>query len=192
MNTHTPILRRSAVSAATLAVLLVGGTAAAASYCYDLSGPAVGTEYFVGDSLTPNGSTIQFTQFQWDNGQWYADGVARIVNSDNAGGVASEINLNNINLRVVPNSPGYTASYKYAHFGGNINLGVNGFLRNTYDLSTLDGTVVGGCDVEVTQTVVNPSLRTGEVEIICPAPVLLEKFGIGGQEFFVDDICFEN
>ncbi|MGH1343773.1 MAG: hypothetical protein ACRBN8_19610 [Nannocystales bacterium] len=191
MNSKTLLLRRSFAAAAATAVLLGAGTAAAATYCYDLSGPAVGTTYAVGDSLTPTGATAEFKRFQWDSGTWFAGGSAEIVANNAAGGVASELNLNNINLRIIPDTPAYTASYKYADFGGNMNLGVNGDLRNTNDLMTVDGTVVGGCDVEVTQTNF-VGLQVGEVEIICAAPEEIEMFGIGGQEFFVDDICFEN
>lgn len=173
------------------AVLLTAGTAVAASFCYDFSGPAAGTTHVVGDTLTPNGSTVQFLQFQWSSGTWTPTGVATVVASNNAGGVANELNLNNINLRVIPNTPAITASYKYAYFGGNVNIGVNGDLRNTNKPFDLDGTVVGGCDIEVTEFAI-PFGVAGDVEIICPDPVVIDRFGVGGQEFFVDDICFED
>ncbi|MGH1342614.1 MAG: hypothetical protein ACRBN8_13720 [Nannocystales bacterium] len=173
------------------AVLLAAGSAAAASYCYTFSGPNVGTSHTVGDTLTPNGSTVEFLQFQWSSGIWTPAGVATVVMSNHATGVANELNLNNINLRVIPDTPALTASYKYADFGGNVNMGVNGDFRNTSDMMDLDGTVVGGCDVEVTETVAVGHMF-GEVDIICPDPVVIDRFGMGGQEFFVDDICFED
>jgi len=172
-------------------VLLTAGSAVAASYCYTFSGPAPGTSHTVGDTLTPTGSTVEFLQFQWSSGTWTPDGVATVVLSNNANGLANELNLNNINLRVIPDTPALTASFKYADFGGNVNLGVNGDLRNTNDMMDLDGAVVGGCDIEVTETVAVGHVF-GEVDIICPDPVVIDRFGMGGQEFFVDGICFED
>ena len=111
--------------------------------------------------------------------------------TDNAGGVADEMNLNNINMRIIPDTPSIYASYKYADFGGNVNLGVNGELRNTNDLVDVDGDVVGGCDISVSETALPWGVQ-GEVDIDCPAGTTIEKFGFGGQEFFVDDIFFED
>lgn len=189
------ILSRSLRKVAPLTVaataLLVAGTAAAASFFYDFSVPAPGTSYVFGDSLTPNGSTVEFKRFQWSSGVWTATGVATVFATDNAGGSANELNLNNINLRIIPDTPAVYATYKYADFGGNVNLGVNGDLRNTADLIDVDGDVVGGCDISVTETAI-PGGVQGEVDIDCPDPVVIEKFGIGGQEFFIDEIYFED
>ena len=41
------------------------------------------------------------------------------------------LNLNNINLRVIPDTPVLTATHKDADFGGNAKMGVNGNLRDT-------------------------------------------------------------
>lgn len=184
-------LRKLAPLTVAATALLVAGTAAAASFLYDFSGPAPGSTYVFGDSLTPPGSTAEFKRFQWSSGTWTAAGVATIYATDNAGGAANELNLNNINLRIIPDTPAVYATYKYADFGGNVNLGVNGELKNTANLSDIDGDVVGGCDISVTETPI-PGGYQGEVDIDCPDPVVIEMFGVGGQEFFIDNIYFED
>ena len=54
----------------------------------------------------------------------------------------------------------------------------------------MDGTVVGGCDIMVTE-VASPSGKRGIV-MIAPRPgVAIERFGVGGQEFWVDDVTHD-
>lgn len=183
------ILRRSVPATIAAATLLVAGSAAAASYFYSFSNMSAGTSFSFGDSLTPAGSTVEFKKFQWWNGTWFAGGGATVVFSNNAGGLANELNLDNINMRVIPDTPAISAGYKYADFGGNVNLGVNGDLRNVAQLIVLDGDVVGGCDVSVTETPIVGGVR-GTVDITCDAPNEIDMFGVGGQEFFVDGVHF--
>lgn len=191
MQTIARLLRRSVPLTLAAATLLAAGSAAAATYLYTFSNMPAGTSFVFGDSLTPNGATIEFKKFQWSGGTWFSGGVATIVPSNHAGGVANELNLNNINVRIIPDTPAITAGYKYADFGGNVNLGVNGDLRNVNNLIDVNGDVVGGCDVIVTEF---PMLGGvfGEVEILCPDPVVIDMFGVGGQEFFIDDVTFED
>jgi hypothetical protein len=72
--------------------------------------------------------------------------------------------------------------------GGNINFGVNGDFRNVADISTLNGAVIGGCNIMVTRTNIPGGYR-GIVEINPPPGVMIDRFGVGGQEFYVDDVC---
>ncbi|MCR9160706.1 MAG: hypothetical protein ACE37F_20660 [Nannocystaceae bacterium] len=186
-------LRNVAPLAAAATALLLAGSATAASYFYPFTNATAGSTYHVGDSLTPSGSTVEFKQFQWFDGTWTATGVATVTLSAKAGGFANELNLNNINLRVIPDTPAVYATYKYAYFGGNVNLGVNGDLRNTNRPSDVDGDVVGGCDISVTEVPIPGSGGVrGEVDIDCPAGVVMDKFGVGGQEFFIDGVFFED
>lgn len=114
-----------------------------------------------------------------------------MVNSNHAAGTPTkELNLNNIMVRVTPDIPAAGAHYRYADLGGNVNLGVNGDFRNVADLILLDGTVVGGCDISVTKVNFFGGHR-GEVEITPQAGVTIERFGVGGQEFYIDDVCFQ-
>ncbi len=172
-------------------VVVAAGTAVAATTCFDFSSMVVGTQYFWGDTINTPTATVEMKKFQWSNGTWTANGVATIVASSfAAGSPTKELNLNNIMAQVIPDTPAYAANYLYADLGGNVNFGVNGDFRNVADLVDLDGTVVGGCDITVTETAFFGGVR-GEVIISPQEGVEIEKFGVGGQEFYIDDVCFD-
>ena len=160
--------------------------------CYDLSNPPAGTTYASGDWKYGVFADIQFMNFQFSNGDWTSGGAATYSATNLAGGTPpQELSVSNIDVRVIPDVPASTeATYLYADFGGNVNFGVNGDFRNTADLADLDGTVVGGCEVSVTEIPVFGGV-IGQVTITAGPGIDIEKFGFGGQEFWVDDICFE-
>jgi len=159
----------------------------AVSTCYNFSSFA--GSFAVGDVVAAADATISFIPFHWSNGMWTAGGTASVVASSFAGGTpVNELNLNNIMVRVTPDTPSIGASYRYADLGGNVNFGVNGDFRNVADINTLDGTVVGGCDITVTRTNFLGGYR-GIVEITPQPGVTIERFGAGGQEFYIDDVC---
>jgi hypothetical protein len=142
----------------------------------------------VGTTYTHNDLYSELVSFQWDDGTWFSGGNATAVTSNNAYGSGQEVNLNNINLRYIfdVDQP-YIVIFRYADAGienGNINLGINGILSNTQDLSDLDGMNIGGVDVIVTRHD-EPSIHHGTVTLIGR----IERFGVGGQEFWVDDVC---
>jgi len=164
------------------ALALTAGTAIAATFTYNFS--AISGMYHVGDVLNPSGAKIKLQRFQWGNGTWTAAGVAKVSLSNNASGSPTkELNLNNINVRVIPNTPASSATFLYADLGGNINFGVNGDFRNSGDLISLNGTVVGNCNIAVTPSSVTITPQDG---------VMIKKFGMGGQEFWIDDITFSD
>lgn len=180
-------LALSLVTACTDPVEPTATHESAVSTCYNFSSFA--GSFAVGDVVAAAGATISFTQFQWSNGMWTAGGTASVVTSTFAGGTpVNELNLNNIMVRVTPDTPSTGASYRYADLGGNVNFGVNGDFRNVADINTLDGTVVGGCDITVTRTNFLGGYR-GIVEITPQPGVAIERFGVGGQEFYIDDVC---
>lgn len=155
--------------------------------CYNFS--ALAGTFMVGDVVTAAAATLTFNPFQWSNGMWTSGGMASVVTSSFAGGTpVNEVNLNNILFRVTPNLPSAGASYRYADLGGNVNFGVNGDFRNVADLDVLDGTVVGGCDITVTRMNFPGGYR-GLVEIDPQPGVMIDRFSVGGQEFFIDDVC---
>jgi hypothetical protein len=159
----------------------------AVSTCYNFS--SLTGSFMVGDVVAATGATINLQQFQWSNGMWTAGGVATVFASTIAGGTpVNELNVNNIFVRVTPDTPSAGVTYRYADLGGNINFGVNGDFRNVADISALDGTVVGGCDIMVTRMNFSGGYR-GFVEINPQPGVMIERFGVGGQEFYIDDVC---
>jgi hypothetical protein len=183
------ISRRSLGLGVGAFIALVSTTALAASAVYDFSSLAAGSTYHVGDIVNAADATIELTQFQWDDGTtWTAGGVATVVSSTNAAGSATkELNLNNIMVRVIPDTPAVSARLKYAWFGGNVNLGVNGDHHNELEPMDLDGIVAGGCDITVTQVNIMGGYR-GVITITPQAGNDIERFGVGGQEFYVDDV----
>jgi hypothetical protein len=180
--------RLSSISRATTVEDAKNQRALAAHVIYDFSSLASGSTYHVGDVVNAANGTIELKKFQREDGTWTDTGVAKVVTSTHAAGSATkELNLNNIMVRVIPDTPAVSATFKYAYFGGNVNLGVNGDHRNVTRLIELDGTVVGGCDISVT-LVGSLNNHNGVVVITPQAGNTIEMFGVGGQEFYIDDV----
>jgi hypothetical protein len=173
-------------------VVAAAGTAVAATTCFDFSSMPVGASFSVGDSVVTPTATIDMRPFQWSNGVWTNAGYAEVDASNNAQGTPNkELEVNNIVVRVIPNTPAYAANYLYASFGGNINFAVNNDFRNINNPpSVLDGAFVGGSDITVISTSVLGG-EFGEVIITPAGAASINRFAIGGQEFFIDDVCFD-
>jgi hypothetical protein len=158
---------------------------------YNFTSLAAGTTYHFGDIVPTANATVEVLKFQWSDGTWTAGGVAEVVTTQYANGSAPhELNLNNINVRVIPNIPATYASFKYGYLGGNVNLGVNGILSNVSDPMQWNGIVLGGATVTVTIT--QGSQAAGQYSgVVTITPLVgntLERFGTGGQEYFIDDV----
>jgi hypothetical protein len=176
--------RTSVGSAAPAALPVLGGMAS-----YNFSSLVAGTTYHFGDIVPTLNATIEVLKFQWIDGTWFAGGEAKVVTSSYANGSAPhELNLNNINVRVIPNIPATSASFKFGWLGGNVNLGVNGILSNVIEPNLWNGIVLGGATVTVTINQVFASGYNGTVTITPLAGNSLERFGTGGQEYFIDDV----
>ncbi len=148
----------------------------------------LGAEYSVGTDLTYGDIYSELVAFQWIDGQWDYNGYAEITNGNLAQGNGKEVMLNNINQRFIFNGDHpLTANFKYADWGGNVNLGVNGTLSNVEDFSELNGQIVNGVQIVVTRTDVVGG-HYGTVALISVTSDI-ERFGFGGQEFFADEAC---
>ena len=157
---------------------------AVSAACMSFDSFPLGSQYFVGDNQTFGSIYGEFTPFQWSDGTWTNGGVATIENGGQARGSGNEINLNNINIRFLFNATQpVVATFKYADWGGNINLGVNGTLLNRNDLSSLNGSVVNGVLILVTRTNVFGG-HYGTVALIGQTSNI-DRFAVGGQEFFI-------
>lgn len=189
---------RSTLGAALVACLPLSAAsvAHAAEACYDFEFLNAGTAYTVGSVIVGADAEIRLARFRWDNGQWTADGVATVVESTNAEGSAqNELNLNNIVTRIFPDVGATRAEFVYADFGGNVNFGVNGDFRNVANLAALDGSLVGGCRVSVTSgDILDAGVVVGTRGDVIVEPeqvATIDVFSVGGQEFYVDDVCHE-
>lgn len=189
---------RSLVIAFT-AFSLCAFAAPAAASCLDFDTLTPGTAAGVGPLMTLPDGTVRLNPFLPMAGPPVTTGTATVVNSTwSAGTPPNELWLNNINL-VVNADPDVTyAKFNYADYGGSVNFGVNGVVLTAADLSalgTLSGpgtftTTVAGVTVTITRTDVPPSYHFGTVTLTAPAGVLIDNFGVGGQEFFVDHVCW--
>ncbi|WP_062290910.1 DUF6519 domain-containing protein [Nostoc piscinale] len=147
----------------------------------DFSGVAVGTTYRVGETFpAPSGVTVTAREFQWSNGQNTSNGFARIDAGNRAGGTSPELQCNNINFQFEFAAPPNQVTVRFADFGGNVNLSINGVFRNLGDLVEVNGQSIGGVQVSVTPGRVGLLTLTGAIS----------RFAVGGQEFWIDNVQF--
>lgn len=164
------------------------------SYCQDCANlrrsafddQVNGTRFHVGDSFVSGAATHSFIHF-FPPGTACTNpdptGFAQIGNAGNACGSGREIWLNNINDLIDFGGPVDWLVLNYADLGGNVNVGVNGDCRNVENLSDLNGTTVGGAEFWAVDYG-TPGQSCGTLYVVG----LIESFGIGGQEFFIDNI----
>ena len=149
--------------------------------CADFDELTVGTKYSVGDTFSNDGLDFAVRNIVQPDGTVGPSNYIEVVNSNNAGGAPKELNINNANLEVVLAAPVAGITLKAGEYGGYVNLMVNGDLRKAQDLTAFDGLIIGGALVEVA----NPSADLYRVRVSDG----VSSFAIGGQEFFVDDVC---
>ena len=150
--------------------------------CVEFEEPPLGTEYHVGDTFSDSGVMITVIPFQWSSGTWTNGGHAKITNAGDAGGTGQEVWVNNVNLAfnfaVNPN----VLFLNFGEFGGNVNIEINGDLRNVANFADIHATTIGTVDVSVTNGFgadMGTLMLTGEIH----------SFSIGGQEFVIDHVC---
>ncbi len=150
--------------------------------CIEFEEPPLGTTYAVGASFADSGATVAVEPFQWSNGTWTSGGHARIENGGQAGGTGQEIWANNVNLRFVfPVRPN-VVFVRFGAYGGNLNLEINGDLKNFDNFASIDTSTIGGVAVAVVNGFgdgMGTLTLTGEID----------SFAIGGQELAIDHVC---
>lgn len=165
------------VALAAAAVVLSG-------CCLKFNDLSAGSQFPVGSTITTGGKTVQVEPFQWANGNWTQNGYARVDASRLAGGAQPELRTNNANLNFRLNYPLNRLSFRFADFGGNENLKINNDFRNVGNFLGLHNTTVGGVQVKVTAVQDVSSIRG---EMVLEGPI--QGFTVGGQEFWIDDVC---
>ena len=168
-----------------LTALLAAFASPAAAICpMDMEAPSPGSSAGVGPLVTLPDGVVSLTPF---NGTFFG-GIATIVVSNYAGGsVVQEMNLNNINFRVQATPAVETATFEYADLGGTTNLMVNGVWLALADLSMAPA-MMGGVNVTVTRFAI-PGGHNGTVTLTANTSPI-NRFAVGGQEFFIDDVCW--
>jgi hypothetical protein len=125
--------------------------------------------------------------FQWLNGIYTSNGYAEVDGGGLAGGSGQDLRLNNATVSFDFGGPVNSIKCAVGEYGGNINLEVNGQLWNFDDFSKLPGTSIGA--VSVTSTVTPTTFPTGEIGSLTLTGTIT-SFSIGGQELWVDDVCY--
>jgi hypothetical protein len=153
--------------------------------CHGFEGQPVSTSYNVGSSLSDEGVTFAVEPFTYGNGETTSGGTARIDDRGYGAGSGQDVNTRNVNLRpVLPHSLS-AVHLRFGELGGNVNLTINGDFRNVADLSSLDGTAVGGAVV-----VVSGAAQGANFYGIFSATGPIDSIAIGGQELWLDNVCF--
>ncbi|HOH31930.1 MAG TPA: hypothetical protein PLC40_19790, partial [Candidatus Hydrogenedentes bacterium] len=133
------------------------------------------------DMFATQGYLFKGQEFFWLPSGSTINGVATVMSGGwgSAGGSGNDLSLNNINVDIAINAP--CVSFRFGAYGGNLNIEVNGELKNIVDFADIDGTTIGGVPVEVI------FLGDGKGIVELQGPVT--QLALGGQEFFIDDIC---
>ena len=129
------------------------------------------------------GTTMTTSAFQWSNGNWFTGGQAQVQSNGFSGGTGKDLALNNITVNFAFGRTVENVRLFFGEYGGNVNLTVNGDFKNFNNFADLNGIVIGGASVAVTNGLGNDQgtlMLTGEVH----------SFAIGGQELAVDTICY--
>ncbi len=154
-------------------------TPAPVTTCVAWTGQTTGTRHSIPGPIVDNNVTVILDKFYWSNGDSTTGGFAEVQNSQLAGGSGLDVFCNNINLNFQFVYPCNRITFKFADYGGNENLRVNGQLANVSQILQLHGTTLGGVSISVVGS--QPGTITLEGTI--------NSFKVGGQEFLIDDIC---
>ena len=148
--------------------------------CIEFEDLPLGMTYTVGSSFVDSGVTMQVEPFQWSTGQWTSNGTVRVSGSQQAGHTGQDVNLNNASLRFLLGTCS-ELSLLYGEYGGNLNLRINGTLKNFENMSDIAGATIAGVLVTVTD------LGGGKGELKLTGT--LTAFSMGGQELWIDHVC---
>ena len=121
--------------------------------------------------------------FTWSDNTSYSGGHASVGHAQMAGGTGQDVNTNNVNLAVNFGGSVRNLSLLFGEYGGNVNVEINGDFRNIANLADIDGSTVGGVNVFVVNGFGQDAGR-----LILDGSV--QTFVIGGQEFWIDHVCF--
>ncbi|GIG20198.1 hypothetical protein Cch01nite_09220 [Cellulomonas chitinilytica] len=146
------------------------------------------------NSFQPPLMDIAAHPFAWASGVTTTAGQATTEAGGRAGGSGTEIRVNNIVLSV---SIGFgqvmhAARIRFGEYGGNVNLSVDGVTANVADLASLNGKTMGGVTVSVPTGGFGNDMGVLELTGTMPDQAFgLGQFAIGGQELWIDDICYQ-
>lgn len=125
--------------------------------------------------------SVTLKEFYWSNGTPTNNGHLKMDNKGLAGHTGLDVNLNNITVAFTfPSVPNGLILY-YGEYGGNINVEVNGDLKNVQNFADINGAVIGGVNISITNVVG----QKGVLNLLGT----INSFSIGGQELWIDHVC---
>ncbi len=159
----------------------------ASEICIDFEDLVLNTDYSVGFAFIASCVQIDVEGFQLDDPDetWVYDGFARVSGDQNAGGSGQDIQVANVNLWF-HGGPWDCLSLLFGHSGGNLNIEVNGQLRNFSDFREIDGETIGGVEVSVVVFVDVPHRYYQGMLVLSGT---INHFAIGGGELWIDNAC---
>jgi hypothetical protein len=154
--------------------------------CFKFSDLASGSAFRVGDLINTSNKNILVEKFQYSDGRWTSTGQARVDMDSYSGGSGNEINARNVNLNFMIGYPVKTLTIKFGELGGNINITINENFDNLGDLISLNGTTLGGVVISV-NAIKKENNWFGEMVL----NGAINSFSIGGQELWIDNVCYK-
>ncbi len=148
--------------------------------CVDFEDPTLGTVFNVGDTFMDSGVNIEVGEFFWYSGGSTTTGTATIQNTGQAGGSGQDINCNNVNLAFDFSYPLDGLSLLYGYYGGDLNININGVLEKALNPASIPSPISG-------VNVVNTDFGSDKGMLTLSGTI--NSFAIGGQEFWIDDVC---
>ena len=161
--------------------LVAGDGSRSGNRCIDFEDPPANAVYRVGERFRDSGVTIEVERFRRLDGTPAGGGTGRIDSLGEAGGSGQELRAAGV-VFAFALPPLTRLSLRFAEVGGNVNLRINGELRNFANFADVDGAMIAGVHVTVVGGSGNDQ---GMLSLSGP----LERFEIGGQELWLDDIC---
>lgn len=145
-----------------------------------------GTQFGVGGSAVSAGIQMRGAPFTLSNGDSFVGGFARVRPAGLSGGTGLELEVRDVLVRFDLPAAYTDVRLNYGEFGGNVNLRVNGVLRNVSDFHELSGQVVAGVRILVQP---GPDQRRNRL-VLTRETATIQDFAVGGQELFIDDVAY--
>ena len=153
--------------------------------CADFESLPLDATYKVDDTFVNGGNTVTLKSFEWSNGDSTDKGTAFVQNGNLAGGLGQEMFVTNIQLSFVLDETVSSLLMQFGEYGGNLNIEINGDFRNFQDFADIHNATIGQTNVTVSRSTVQGG-EIGQLSVDGP----IESFSIGGQELFIDDLCY--
>jgi len=148
--------------------------------CLQFEDQTSGAQYNFGQVLTTSG-----TQISVEQDSWTSNGQLRIDNRGYARGSGLDLNLRNANAHLLLPYPVPTVTMSFAELGGHNKIKINTVSQDIQDLVDLNGSVVGGVGVAVFAT---KEGNNWYGTLVLAGPI--NDFSLGGQEVWIDNVCF--